>query len=561
MPKISELPAHHPLRKRHEKLQEEIGVFQCRVARLLVILLMCVHPLYFNAEKYFHLTRHKFVFFMICVGVVLLLVAIIWAARMTRTPRLLPQDKLHVVDVAILGFAAVTLISALLSPFRSEINVWIGITEPGGRYDGAITQLAYVAVFFVVSRWYRPRTNDFVVFGISASIVALIGILQFYNMDFLGLWPIDDERFAADNLFNIFFRSTLGNTNIVSTYVCVAILLCGFLYIKIRPRPAPEESQGDEGAAAGTGTHKLRLWKRLAQNSSAFRQYLWLAASALNFWLMDLADADSGRVGVLAVMLVAIPFIVETRRTLGKTLILGASWLAAYTAQNLLYDVMVLQARTILSLIPYAAAAVLLFAGGIFLVVWGKGREPGPNDPVKWKLGVIIIGVCLVAGIAGVEFLGRQDAAAGGINFVYEAREMLHGRVRDEFGTNRVYIWRNALQALPKNPVIGSGPDTFGSAFPGPAHMRYGEYYSNAHNEYIQILICQGILGIVFYLCFHGGLILRSVGKAFRNPMLMAALAAFAGYCAQSLFNLSTPICSPMLWVLAGLLGSERVRE
>ena len=520
----------------------KFDVWQTRAAGLLFFLLMSLHPLYLNAQRYNRLAWHKYVFLLICVGVVLFITIIIWIGRMTREQRVLPQDKLHIIDFAVLGFAAVTLLSAILSPYREDTNVWVGYAE---RYDGAITQLVYVVIYFIVSRWYKPRTRDFVLFGIAASLVALIGIFQFYGMDFFKLWPNDVEEFHRDNLYYIFFRTTLGNVNIVSTYVCVSMLLCGFLFIRTSPI-SKRTDRGDSTAVKVTGG----IWSPV-----------WLAASALNFWLMDLADADSGRVGVMAVMLVAIPFIVETRRTLGKTLILGASWLAAYTVQNLLFDVMILEARTLASLIPYAAVAVVLFVVGVFLVIWGKGRQPGPDDPVKWKLGVILIGVFIIAGIAVVEFLGQQDAASGGINIVYEMREVLHGRVQDEFGTNRVYIWRNALQALSKNPVIGSGPDSFGSAFPGWAHFRYGEYYSNAHNEYIQILICQGILGLVFYLCFQGGLILRSLGKAFRNPVLMAALAAFAGYCAQSLFNISTPICSPMLWVLAGLLGSERVRE
>ena len=521
MPKTNKGAATFQERKK-ASMYSQTDVWQGRAARLLVILLLCVHPLYFNSERYIRLTWHKFVFFAICMGAVLLFVAIIWITRMARSPRLLPQDRLYITDWAILGFAAVTLLSAILSPYKGVTDVWGGYPE---RHDGAVTQLLYVAAFFIVSRWYKPRERDFTLFGISAALVALIGILQFYGMDFLKLWPNEMEKYRVDNFYEIFFRSTLGNVNIVSSYVCVAILLCGFLFVKMKSK-----------------------WR-----------FLWLAGSALNFWLMDLADADSGRVGLLAAMVLAIPFIVETRKALGRTLILASTWAAAYSLQMLFYDIIIRQAKTAGSLLPYFAAFAALLAAGVFLTRWGKERDTGAN--AKWRLGVILIAACLAAGIAGVEILGRQDPDSGNTNIIYELREILHGNIRDDFGTYRVYIWRNALEAYPDNPIIGTGPDTFYYAFLEEAHGFVGEKYENAHNEYVQILICQGIIGLGCYLFFIAGLYLKSIPKAFKNPLLMAVLAAFTGYIIQAFFNLSLPIVTPMLWVFAGMLANKRVRE
>ena len=167
-----------------------------------------------------------------------------------------------------------------------------------------------------------------------------------------------------------------------------------------------------------------------------------------------------------------------------------------------------------------------------------------------------------VAGIAGIEILGRADPAdENPSGLMYEAREILHGNIKDELGTNRVYIWRNALAALPNYPIIGTGPDTFAQAFPEEAHMRYGESYDKAHSEYIQILICQGILGLACYLVFLVGILLKSIPAAFTNPLAMAVLAAFVGYCAQAFFNISLPIASQTLWVFAGMLASKQFRE
>ena len=532
MPKANKGAATYVERKK-ASMYAQHEIWQNRVARLLVIIVLCVHPLYFNVlgkifvgtAGYMRLTWDKFLFFVIYMIIILLIVFVVWISRISRNPKLLPQDRLYLVDWAILGFVAVTLISAIFSPFRGEAHVWVGISE---RYDGAITQLLYVTIFLIVSRWYKPRERDFIVLGISAVLVALIGIIQFYGLDIFGLWPYDDKEYGSAmgyTPYNIFFRSTLGNVNIVSAYVCVAMLLCGFLFIKTKSKWRP----------------------------------LWLAASALNFWLMELADADSGRVGLLVTMVLAIPFIIENRKTLGKAMILASSWAAIYGLQKLLYDVRILQTKTAGSLLIYAALFIVLLAAGLLFVRWGTAKDTDGN--IKWKLGIILIAAVIAAGIIGVEVLGRQDPATGSTNIIYELREIIHGNIRDEFATNRIYIWRNALKAYPNNPIIGSGPDTFLYAFPEEAQMFYDEKYQNAHNEYVQILICQGIIGLVCYLVFIVGLMIKSIPKAFKNPMLMAVLAAFAGYCIQAFFNLSIPIVTPMLWVFAGMLANTQVRE
>ena len=512
-----------PEERKKAKLYAEIDKWQGRIARLMVFLLLCVHPLYLSSDRYIRLTWYKFEFFVIFMCVILFAAIIIWVVRLVSEPRLPPQGKLAITDCAILGFAAVTLISVLLSPFKEAAHLWVGVAE---RYDGAITQLLYIAIFFIVSRWYRQRELDFMLFGVSAILVAAIGILQFYGHDFLRLWPNDVPEYRADNFYNIHFRSTLGNTNIVSTYVSAAVILCGYLFVKVKSKWQP----------------------------------IWLVGSALSFWMMLLADADSGRVGILAAIVLAIPFIIESGKVLGRFLILGASWIAALALQLLLFDANILGTRTPESLIPYAGAACILLAAGILLLIFRK-KEPRHDGPIKWKLGVVLLAICIAGGIAGVELLGRREEDSIDRGMIYQAREMMHGNVEDWFGTNRVYIWRIGLEAFPHSPlaaVIGTGPDTFGFNFPGEAQGFYGERYDKAHNEYLQILICQGILGLLFYIVFIGGIFIKAIPKAYKNPLTMAILAAFIGYCAQAFFNISLPIASQTLWVFAGILASNR---
>lgn len=589
------------MKKKGDYLERKIAAmkalaeaWQDRVSGALVILLLAIQPLYINAHRYILLTRRKFVFFAICMCCLLFASLIIWIYRFSRKPRLMPRGKLSVVDWAVLGFAAFTILSAVASPFKSGIgidsdsvkyargffsplfielkngdgsvtrplaNVWFGIPE---RFDGLITQIFYVAVFFIVSRWYKPRKRDFIIFSVAAILIGLIGILQFYGFDFLKLWPNDRPDLHVENYYSIYFRSTLGNVDIVSTYVCMAVLLCGFMYVK--------------------------------SMSSKWR-FMFLAGSASCFWLMDLANANSGRIGVAVATVLSIPFIIENRRTIGKFLVLGSSWLATLALQRLFFNVSILKDATLGSLLPYAGAFVLLLAVGAFLALWRNAspqersseKEATPSADVgsglmdkeadaisdagsgttrsgerfRWKIGVALIVVCIAIGIGGIEALGKRiadsDAPRTKVDkIVYELRELLHGNIRDEFATNRGYIWRTALAVVPEHPILGTGPDTFDKALHQELPLKYGEAYDKAHNEYLQILICQGILGLLCYLVFIVETARRSIVDAIKDPMLMAVLATYIGYCVQAFFNINLPIASQMLWILAGILCAIR---
>lgn len=513
--------------------QKSIKSWQDRIAEATVILMLCVQPLYFNQEGYRGLTGHKYNFFTLCMSIILIAVILVFLIKLIGGHKLVSLKNLSIADWAVFSFAIVTLVSALLSPFRDAVDVWNGIPE---RHDGAITQLFYVLIFLIVAHWYKPRIRDFGIFGISAICIGLIGVFQFYGMDFFQLWP--NEEFLSDgitpniyhveNFFNIYFRSTLGNINMVATYVCIAILLCGFLFIKMNPT--------------------WRVWR-----------YIWLGGSASCFWLMIIGGSESGMAGVLVTVVLAIPFIVQKRERIGRFLILGASWLGVYTLQKLLYDVRILEAETRIGL--YMAITAVLLAGGLALTLLKKKiDEVEIQKLAKWKLGVVLMVAVIATGFAGVEVLGNQLRETGiqKRNSISEAREILHGRIEDSFGNHRVYIWRNALKAFPSdNPVIGSGPDTFWQVFPNQAETieLYAIRFDKAHNEYLQILICQGIFGLLFYLVFLGYLFIMTIPKAFKNPLLMAVLAGFTGYSVQAFFNISLPIASQILWVMAGMLA------
>ncbi|MCL2634553.1 MAG: O-antigen ligase family protein [Oscillospiraceae bacterium] len=528
MPSKKKLEAER-LRKEAESLKYiEIG--KSWIAEILFILMMCVQPMYFNHARYYYLTGHKYWFFLICVSSILCMVMGVYMIKLILGHRFLPKKLPTVAEWAALGYALITFISALASPFAGEADadVWGGFYE---RHDGALTQFLYVAIFLIIANWYKPRMRDFGIFSIAASAISIMGLLQFYGVNVFNMYFGELEEIFRHGHYVLQFRSTLGNIMALSTFVCITVLLCGFLFVRSKSKWSP----------------------------------VLIAGSALSFWMLISAGAESGMVGALGAVVLAIPFIVESREYIGRFLILVSSWAAAFTLQRLFYNCIILKADSAGRIVFYAVVTITLLAVGLLLTVfWKKKAASKEQDsdvsvktPIKWKHGAILLASVIILGIASVEVIGRQadENSTGFGELFYQAREILHGNLEDEFGTMRVYIWRHALSVVPDYLLIGSGPDTFYFAFPEEAQRFYGETYDKAHNEYLQILICQGIFGLLFYLTFLGTLFIKSIKKSFTNPILMASLAAFTGYGIQALFNISTPIASQMMWVISGVMA------
>jgi len=88
-----------------------------------------------------------------------------------------------------------------------------------------------------------------------------------------------------------------------------------------------------------------------------------------------------------------------------------------------------------------------------------------------------------------------------------------------ESGTIRKYVWLGAIEVFKNYPVIGSGTDTFTYTFPKfkpIEHNLTSEWnfiYNRAHNEYLNILANNGVLGFTAYII----LILFSIIQILKN--------------------------------------------
>ena len=145
-----------------------------------------------------------------------------------------------------------------------------------------------------------------------------------------------------------------------------------------------------------------------------------------------------------------------------------------------------------------------------------------------------------------------------------EFHRVLHGELLDEFGSNRIRIWRESTFVLRRHLLLGIGPDTL-RYYLDILFERYSEVLGetlratvdNAHNAYLQLLLNFGLLGVIplsVLMTETWYEIVTQLRDA--RTMRVLCLPMFC-YLIQAFFNNATCIVAPLFLILWGLVLHE----
>lgn len=144
----------------------------------------------------------------------------------------------------------------------------------------------------------------------------------------------------------------------------------------------------------------------------------------------------------------------------------------------------------------------------------------------------------------------------------FELHSILHGDVRDTFGSGRIRIWREVLSRIPDNLLLGTGPDTmlYSGIEPTRIYDGNGEwavrYVDSAHSEPLNVLYHGGIAALAAYL---GAVVSFAVSFFKSAKQDLGALmlgAGITGYLAAMLFGVSVPFTAVYFPLCLGLFES-----
>ena len=360
-------------------------------------------------------------------------------------------ERLHTSQKMIIIYWTLTAISTLLSiDIKTSL---IGTL----RFDGFLTITLYCWLFLIISSTYKPEKWLIWLFGASISVSCIISIIQFLGYNPFGFFPEGMNYYDAYQSYSGEFLGTIGNVDIYSAVLCIAIPVFWISLVKLKTKT----------------------------------RFLLIIPLILCIIVLTKAFVAGGIVGIFVGTLFTLPFLVKNKK----------------------------RRNTIL------CAIITLFVVMIIIVFFYGGYIGG---------------------------------------FVEEASELLHGNWNDSFGSSRLYIWRKAAELIPQAPLFGGGPDTFGirtdamfERFDETTGMLIQSNVDVAHNEYLNILVNQGSLALVFYLGALFFAIKEFIQKASTSITTAICGGALICYLIQAFFGICSPISAPLFWISLAIVIND----
>jgi hypothetical protein len=386
------------------------------------------------------------------------------------------------------------------------------------RNEGFLMQLMYVSMFFIISRTYVHKL-ELKIFALASIPVALLGILQI------------NGYYVGKLTYNILtqgksFLTTLGNIDVVSTYLVTPIMIFTVLY---------------------------------CQSKEKFFRILYLASAGICFYFSILIGVDSGYVGMVVAIAFMFPFIAKDRISATRMFHMISLFLFLIYLENQIAKIgtrnFVFFEKPLSNILFLGAIVALIISAIIYFI----GKFIKIEKKFIWPVTYYVIAAIAIYFIIKKILAMPEPVDSSVMLVLYQFGQILKGNIQDEFGSNRIYSWRVVYNFFKEKPIIGHGPDTVFDLWMREEHVysmaKYNTYFDKAHNDYLQVLVTTGILGLISYLAFQFSLLIRSL-KKFDEPLVIALVTASICFCAQAFFNIGVPIVAPYGWIVFGMLAS-----
>lgn len=434
-------------------------------------------------------------------------------------------------DLFVLCYGISAVLAYLGSPYRGTA-LW----GTKGWYMGMIPQLAFVALYFLISR-YLPVFLARLLLAVALAASSGTFILGYLNR--FDVWPIPMENSGLST-----YISTIGNINWFCGYM-VAVFLAGIGLLWL--------DRGDN------------KWKRLSLMVYCF----------IGFAIAGVQGSDSGVVAIVLVLLVLYELTVKQRGDMKNflllTLLLGLSGIFTCIVIALFPGKLTFSSsmgiRLVNSPLPFTLTAMSLFLL----------RASGPQSRIKKQVhsfyeisakvlkylvpGILLLIIVLI--VCNTLYPGSIGPLSEFSVFTFD----------NSWGSHRGASWKIGLKAFGEqdflHKLIGIGPDCMADFLyqDGSTALKQiakeafkNKRLTNAHSEAITILLQMGILGAISYT----GMMYCQIRDGLRARKECSFSAACSlcvmGYFLNNIWSFQQSMSTATIFVIMGL-GRRVLRD
>ncbi|MDE6209160.1 MAG: O-antigen ligase family protein [Lachnospiraceae bacterium] len=484
----------------------------------LMILLM-FYPLIFS-KAYSGILEIKYLSFIIIATTMIYFYAmerlILCNLSSLKASNILQSVKtLSLTDISMLIFLLICILSVIFSDYRIE-----AFTGSCSNNMGLIYYIALVSVYFVVSRINIRKKYIFIACMISFSIIIIFSFIQFMGYDLFNLiGSINDD-------LRINYLSTLGNTNIYSAFLCLftpVFMACAVL------------------------SRKLKL-----------RSYFY-AMSFLGYIGLFTANSDGGYAGFFTAFVLVLLIAVNYKERIIRFLYLCFLYCISTCVFLFFHNIFSDTARPLSDITKFmvygSATKILLILFVILIVIVDRFKSKIKNeDNIRNISRFAIIAFLIMLALLFIASNVDKVFSLGILDRYF--------KFTNDWGTGRGYVWKWCLNIFGEgtliNKLFGFGTGTCSiellSAYSHEMRYSLGYYFTTAHNEFLEILLNVGILGLLSYISVIIATIVKNIkNREYFNIQFTVGIIA---YCIQSMFIAMQPVVIPLVFVFLGLANN-----
>lgn len=529
------------------KVDSGSGRLMTGITSAFLLYMLVIYPLALH-DHYFDITYTKYTVFK--VGVILF--AVIWAMGLVivltginaggmkgrhagGNVKVGTMDKLKAVicdgvygtDICMVLFFISGVMSFIMAEDKKN-----AFTGAQGRYCG----LAFMILIFIMYIIVSARVSNMekmwslisMVFVLVSSVTFIIAILQ--NIGFDPFKLLDGINRKQRNIY----VSTFGNIDIFGSFICIALPLFMGLYV----------------------TEKSNI-KRIVYGIGVFAGFMaFIPANA------DVVFAGVGA-AIIAVLFATV--YMERVDRLFELVMLGSGGYLGMVLLRMLVGTNGAKITGFNRLSEHPALLVIIFAVALFIrliiqvyinrnkdeIYINKNKSEVYINKQKDRTGIkliIVLAVVLISGIAVIIYGRKNNLAMFDFN--------------DKWGSYRGYIWRRVTGLYGELPfvqkIFGHGNESIRSLmderFYDEMLQVTGTVYDNAHNEYLQYLVTQGLFGMLSYGGVVVTAVIAGVKKIKKSPYILGLLLAVVSYGVQAIFNVNQCITTPYMFIMTAML-------
>ena len=431
-------------------------------------------------------------------------------------------------DLFALVYLAAVVCSYLHTSFKQETEWGDAFYGTYSWYLGLLTQLIFVGIYFVISRLWQRKDWMIALWLPVMAVVALLGYLNRF-----GIYPLEMEGAGPQ------FISTIGNINWYCGYVVTVVSGIAYYIWNDRGRPIKKRLYVVGAIVLGIGLASL-----VTQGSSSGIVALMLLMGV--FYLLSMRDAG------------------KLQRFFEGGILLSGVCIFTWLIRKIWPQAMDYKESTTelltMSPLPFLLLGVALLCR--FLVC--RSRRKGCFKARIWT--ALGIAVWAAAGVAVGVYVILLVLNTGRPGSIGPLSQMGAFTFNAAWGSNRGITWTAGMTCFLNQDLagklVGVGPDAMALYIHSgidPVLKRMVEDHfgrlllTNAHNEWLTVLINEGLLGAAGYIGLMVTAICRYLKAGREDALTGAAGMGILAYTLNNIFSFQQVMSTSAVFLLMGI--------